>query len=79
MLEKLRVLFLSASQIRQRIDIATYITISTLKAIEGKLSVLGDDVREDIETIKARTARLGYCRKNQSRNEGAEERDALDR
>lgn len=58
MLDELRLLFLSSTHIRSRIDTATYITSSTLKAIEGKLTALGDDVREDVDTIKARTASL---------------------
>jgi len=58
MLDELRVLFRSSSQIEQSVDAASYITNSALKAIEGKLSALGDDVREDLETIKARTASL---------------------
>jgi hypothetical protein len=58
MLDQLRRLFENSLEIRHRIDAATYITNSALKAIEGKLSALGDDVREDLETVKARTVSL---------------------
>ena len=58
MLGELRLLFLSSTKIRRRIDTANYITNNGLKAMESKLSALGGDVREDLETLKARTASL---------------------
>lgn len=56
MLDELRLLFLSSNETRRLIDTATYITNNTLKAIEGKLSALSDDVSENMGALKICTA-----------------------
>lgn len=58
MLQELRLLYLIWPETRKQIDAATYITDSALKAIEGKLSALGDNVCKELETGKAGTASL---------------------